>query len=135
MEFDFRQFAKENINSEVIRPGQTIICEGSRRWHILNQKLNDKGIKTKPVCEDNIWKIFIESVPCGDTDISVYDGCGIIGHALTPKELMENKISYDTCMYRKIVDVDGVKRRSIYCEFDDIECDECLGRCRNEERI
>lgn len=44
-------------------------------------------------------------------------------------------MDFKTCQHRKVTDVMGTKQRSLFCDFDDIECDENNGKCRNQSRI
>lgn len=91
--FDFKKYVEENgIKVQPIQVGSRIFCEGQRSCLKLEEELNSKGIKTK--IENNeagMWSVFIESVPCGDGEISVYDGCG--------------QMNFKTCQHRKDVDV------------------------------
>lgn len=121
--FDFKKYVEENgIKVQTIQVGGRIFCEGQRSCLKLEEKLNSKGIKTK--IENNeagLWSVFIESVPCGDGEISVYDGYGLM--------------NFETCQHRKDVDIMGIKRRSLFCDFDDMECDESDGKCRNQDKF
>lgn len=29
----------------------------------------------------------------------------------------------------------GIRQRSLFCDFDDIECDESNGKCRNQDKF
>lgn len=51
-------------NAMHIEPEQEIFCEGFCACLKLKEKLNKKGIDTRIECnEDNMWSVFIESVP------------------------------------------------------------------------
>lgn len=69
-------------------------------------------------CIEKIIHILgISSKPSGNERLSVYDGCSIV--------------NFETCNHRKETDVFGVKKKSLFCDIDNIECDECNGSCRN----
>lgn len=54
------------------------------------------------------------------------------------QEYMEHNckvMDFETCQHRKETDVMGVKQRSLFCDFDDMECDESNGKCRNQDKI
>ena len=59
------------------------------------------------------------------------------------KDIMNDKkieqthkvMNFETCQHRKNVDVMGIKKRSLFCDFDDVECDESNGKCRNQRRF
>lgn len=56
----------------------------------------------------------------------------------TTQEFMKNqynKMNFETCQHRKEVDVMGVKQRSLFCDVDNIECDESNGKCRNQDKF
>ena len=44
-------------------------------------------------------------------------------------------MDFETCQHRKETDVMGVKKRSLFCDFDGIECDESNRKCRNQDKI
>lgn len=44
-------------------------------------------------------------------------------------------MNFETCRHRKEVDIMGIKKRSLFCDIDDMECDECNGNCRNQYKI
>ena len=108
---------ENKFSVEKLKTGSQIYCEGQRACLKLEEKLNDKGIKTRVGCDEaGMWNVFIESVPCGDGEISVYDGYGLM--------------HFETCQHRKETDVMGAKKRSLFCDFDNIECDESNGKCK-----
>lgn len=56
----------------------------------------------------------------------------------TAQEFMQNNLgtmNFATCQHRKEMEVMGVKQRSLFCDFDDMECDESNGKCRNQSRF
>ena len=82
--FDFKKYSEENsVRVQPIQAGSKIFCEGQRACLKLEEELKGKGIKTKVGCnEAGMWSICIESVPCGDGEISVYDGCGLMDESV-----------------------------------------------------
>lgn len=45
-------------------------------------------------------------------------------------------LSFEICQHRKEVDVYGVKKKSLFCDFDDIECDiSDSSVCRNQGKL
>lgn len=121
--FDFKKYAEENsVKVQPIQVGSKIFCEGQRACLKLEEELNNKGIKTRVGCnEAGMWSVFIESVPYGDSEISVYDGCGLM--------------DFEACCHRKETEVMGIKKRSLFCDIDDMECDDSNGKCRNQYKI
>lgn len=78
--FDFKKYSEENsVRVQLIQVGSKIFCEGQRACLKLEEELKSKGIKAKIGCnEAGMWSVYIESVPFGDGEISVYDGCGLM---------------------------------------------------------
>ncbi len=114
--------SNNGIKTQPIQVGSKIFCEGQRACFKLEEELNNKGIKTRVNCNEvGMWSVFIESVPCGVGEISVYDGCGLM--------------DFETCQHRKDVYVMGIKKRSLFCDFDDMECNESNGKCRNQDKF
>ena len=106
----------ENLNSWNIKQEDGLHYEVEDEEHTISFPYNHdyEGTNMDIVC-------YIESVPCGDDEISVYDGCCLM--------------NFETCQHRKDVDVMGIKKRSLFCDFDDMECDESNGKCRNRDKF
>lgn len=78
MNFNFKKYV-ENMKISNIMPGDKIFCEGYRSCLKMKETLSNSGIKTRICCnEAGMWNVYIISIPCGNTNVSIYDGCGII---------------------------------------------------------
>ena len=49
------------------------------------------------------------------------------------KFLKENYpvVDFKTCNHRQEMEVFGIKKRGLFCDIDNMECDESSGVCRN----
>lgn len=84
-------------------------------------------------CRD--CKLFKNGCGFSQTD----EQLGLNGNFVSCGQFIEksnNELSFETCQHRKEIDVMGVKQRSIYCDFDDMECDvNNSGMCRNQDKF
>lgn len=73
---------------------------------------------------------------CGFSEVD--EQLGLNGNFVACGQFIEKQcdsMDFETCAHRKEVSVMGVKRKSLICDIDDIECDESDGKCRNQYKI
>lgn len=72
---------------------------------------------------------------CGFSNVD--EQLGLNGNFAACGQFVKSKaqMDFETCQHRKETDVMGVKKRSLFCDFDNIECDESNRKCRNQDKI
>lgn len=74
---------------------------------------------------------------CGFSNVD--EQLGLDGNFVACGQFVEKKnseLSFETCKHRKDVEVCGIKKKSLFCDFDDIECDvNNDGLCRNQSKL
>ena len=72
---------------------------------------------------------------CGFSNVD--EQLGLNGNFAACGQFVKSKaqMDFETCQHRKETDVMGVKKRSLFYDFDNIECDESNRKCRNQDKI